>query len=41
MAETSEMKLDATTESDERNTQRGKYMTFKSGNEFLDLKLSM
>ncbi len=39
MAETSEMKLDATTESDERNTQRGKYMTFKSGNEFFGLKI--
>ncbi len=39
MAETSEMKLDATTEADERNTQRGKYMTFKSGNEFFGLKI--
>lgn len=39
MAETSELKLDATTESDERNTQRGKYMTFKSGNEYFGLKI--
>ena len=39
MAETSELKLDATTESDEHNAQRGKYMTFKSGNEYFGLKI--
>ena len=39
MAETSELNLDVTTESDEHNAQRGKYMTFKSGNEYFGLKI--
>lgn len=39
MAETSELrKLDAQNE-DEHETQKGKYMTFKSGNEYFGLKI--
>ena len=39
MAETSELrKLDAQN-GDEHETQKGKYMTFKSGNEYFGLKI--
>lgn len=39
MAEASELMVDAKTEFDEHNAQRGKYMTFKSGNEYFGLKI--
>lgn len=40
MAETSEIRrLDAQNSVDEHETQKGKYMTFKSGNEYFGLKI--
>ncbi len=42
MEETSELKglvIDSGTSSNEPDTQRGKYMTFKSGNEYFGLKI--
>ena len=40
MAEISEIKkLDAQNSADEHETQKGKYMTFKSGNEYFGLKI--